>query len=487
MSRLLVLSLFVGAFLFGRPSVAERPNVVLIMADDMGYGDCGAFNSAGRIKTPHIDQLAREGLCFLDAHAAGSTCTPSRYGLLTGVNPARKAVANTLLRQGRPIIADDEPTLPGYLQSQGYVTRMVGKWHLGFEMAMQRKQPRFDFTQPVKGGPLDRGFDSWFGLHSSPGADPLCLFSGRRVVQVPSTTLTYTKIHRGQEVSVKVDAAEGYRLEEVSPTLCRKAVEIISQHRTTGDGQPLFLYYASPLPHQPWTPADAFAGRSGLGLYADVVMQLDEVVGQMMAALEPAGLAENTLVIFTSDNGPGPDAVRQMQAVDHASAGAWRGKKAESWEGGHRVPFIVRWPGKVSAGEVTNATINFTDIFPTLVELTGGDPAKVLPLSKHDAGQSEQQLSVDGTSFLSVLRAPASAWRRPPMVHGQHGVREKQWKLVSPARGTDALEVPDKSFGLYDIQNDPAEREDRTTDFPEEAARLRAYYRQFAKQRTPKK
>jgi arylsulfatase A-like enzyme len=306
-------------------------------------------------------------------------------------------------------------------------------------------------------------------------------------VQVPSTTLTYTKMHRGEEVSVKVNAAEGYRLEEVSPTLCRKAVEIISQHRARGDGKPLFLYYASPLPHQPWTPAKAFAGKSGLGPYADVVMQFDEVVGQIMTALDRAGMAENTLVIFTSDNGPGPDAVRQMQAVDHAAAGGWRGKKAESWEGGHRVPFVVRWPGKVSAGEVTNATINFTDIFPTLVELTGGDPAKFLPLLQHDAGQSEQRLSADGISFLSVLRAPASAWQRPPMVHGQHGVRDGQWKLVSPARGTDAADVPDKSFGLYNLKKDPAEREDQTADFPEEAARLRAYYRQFAKQRTPKK
>jgi arylsulfatase A-like enzyme len=147
----------------------------------------------------------------------------------------------------------------------------------------------------------------------------------------------------------------------------------------------------------------------------------------------------------------------------------------------------VRWPGKVSAGEVTNATINFTDIFPTLVELTGGDPAKFLPLLQHDAGQSEQRLSADGISFLSVLRAPASAWQRPPMVHGQHGVRDGQWKLVSPARGTDAADVSDKSFGLYNLEKDPAEREDQAADFPEEAARLRAYYRQFAKQRTPKK
>ena len=356
------------------------PNIVIILADDMGYGDCGAYNPASKIKTPHIDQLAKEGIRFIVAHAAASTCTPSRYGLLTGINPVRTGVLNTLLARGDPIIAEEEKTIANLLKDHGYTTHMIGKWHLGFEMDMAGKKKQFDFSKPILGGPVDRGFDSFYGIAASAGSSPVCYFKDREVPVLPTAKGAWTQ-HRGggNSSTSKVDISPELKMEDISPQLCTEALKLIRNYADSDSAQPFFLYYALTGPHQPWVPTQAFQGKSGLGDYGDFMMQLDDEVGQVHAALKETGLDKNTLLIFTSDNGPGPYATRLMAESDHAAAGGLRGIKADIWEGGHREPFIVKWPGKTPEGSTSDAVINFTDVFATLAEMLGVDVAETYP------------------------------------------------------------------------------------------------------------
>jgi arylsulfatase A-like enzyme len=451
----------------------NKPNIIIILADDLGYGDCGVCNPESKIKTPNIDQLAKEGLHFVDAHSAASTCTPSRYGLLTGVNPVRTGVLNTLLSRGDPIIAENEKTIATMLRDQGYVTRMLGKWHLGVQEDKSGKKPVLDLTEPLKGGPVDRGFDSFFGMLSSPGASPLCFIRDRNVVALPTEkgVIENTK-GVGKKVDVRVIMSPGYRPEDAEPAFCREAVEMIREQAAAKDAKPLFLYYASPAPHQPWAPCEAFKGKSGLGDYADYVMQLDDVVGQINNALKETGLDKNTLLIFTSDNGAGPPAVKVMAAVGHASSGVLRGQKAESYEGGHRVPFVAKWPARVAANKKTQAVINSTDLFATFAELLEVDPAKSYPNS-----------ATDSHSFLPVLLDPSQPYKRPGLMVNRGGIRDGDWKLVSKSRVRKMESVKSKQFGLYNLADDLSERNDVSNKHPERAGDLFSAFKKYADNR----
>jgi arylsulfatase A-like enzyme len=468
---ILVGSSFVGVAEIGTGS--ERPNIVVILADDMGYGDCGVYNPQSEIATPNIDKLAKEGLRFTDAHSAGSTCTPSRYGLLTGINPARTGVLNTLLGRGDPIIDKEETTIASLLKDKGYITKMIGKWHLGFEMDKSGRKPSYDFSKPLKGGPLDHGFESFFGIPSSPGASPLCYIRGREVVALPTERAGWTReLPGGKLVQVRGIMAPGFVQEEVSPSFCREAINIIRRQAASKSAKPFFLYYASPIPHQPWVLSPAFKGKSKLGPYGDFVMQLDDVVGQINNALKETGLDQNTILIFTSDNGPGPAAVRNMDAQGHSSSGVLRGKKSDCWEGGHRVPFIVKWPGNIPASSASDATINFTDIFATLAELMEIDRAKAYP------GNAK-----DSYSFMPVLLDPSKEHRRPAMINGSHAIRDGNWKLVADRRREDAATVSQSQFELFNLAGDIGEQNDVSQRHPERAKRLFKEYRRFAESR----
>ncbi|MDA1078987.1 MAG: sulfatase-like hydrolase/transferase, partial [Verrucomicrobia bacterium] len=300
---------FLGLFILFKFSILawgkELPNVVIILADDLGYGDCEPFNPASKISTPNLNQLANEGIRFTDAHAASGTCTPSRYGLLTGINPARTGVLNTLLARGKAIVSKDEKTLGDLFRSQGYSTHMVGKWHLGFDYPNQKKNKWT--SEPLPGGPINRGFDTFFGIHSSAGSDPMCWIENNRFTKEPTEPLTFPKFNnKGESSTVKTKTAPGFSVEQASPTLVKRAVKIIKDHAQEKSDKPFFLYYASPIPHQPWVPMKEFAGKSGLGPYGDFLMQMDWVVGQINDALKKTGLDQNTLLFFTSDNGVGP-------------------------------------------------------------------------------------------------------------------------------------------------------------------------------------
>jgi len=473
-SSLLAISTVLLAIL--PAAAASKPNIIIILADDMGYGDCGVYNPESKIATPHIDQLASEGLRFTDAHSAGNTCTPSRYGLLTGTNPARTGVLNTLLKRGDPIIAESEKTIADLLRDQGYSTKMIGKWHLGFEMDMSAKRPTYDFSKQLMGGPMDRGFDYFYGIHSSAGASPLCYFKDRDVVEKPTEKTTFN-LHRGAGISKTINAqiAPGFVQQEVSPNFCRNALEIIRAQAASKQDKPLFLYYASPLPHQPWVPIEKFKGKSGVGLYGDYIMQLDDVVGQINRALKETGLDQSTILIFASDNGPGPWAVKDMIEHKHNSSSVLKGCKATIWEGGHRIPFIVKWPGSIPAPSVSDATINFTDVFATLAELMGVDMTKLY------LGNAK-----DSHSFLSVLLDPSKKHERALMVNGLHTIRDGDWKLLSTARHTEPSSINESQFELFNLADDIAEENDVSEAYPERTKRMYKAYQTFAESRTLK-
>ena len=459
-----------------RQPPGRRPNIVFILADDMGYGDCTAYNSESKIPTRQIDGLAKEGVRFTDAHSPSATCTASRYGLLTGICPVRRGVTNRMTGLG-PVIDRDEVTVADFLKDMGYITRMVGKWHLGFELHGAGPRKTLDFSKPLVGGPLDCGFDSFFGVRKAVSSPPYFYIRGREPVAKP------TELTPGTRKALKAngkdsrtayapgDIAPGFVPEQCNAELCDDVVRIIRGHAASNESKPLFLYYAMLEPHTPRLPAKEFVGRSKAGPYGDYIVQLDHEVGRVLQALKESGLDSNTLVIFSSDNG----AMWRSQDIErfgHRANGIFSGTKGTAWEGGHRVPFIVRWPGKVPASTVSGAVINHTDLFATLAELFNVDLAKAYPRS-----------APDSYSFLSVLRDPGKEHHRPGMVVTPGSYRLGDWKLrfKRGARSSTSRTVSDAV--IHDLSKDPAEERDLSDTHAEKKARLFAEYQQFIAER----
>lgn len=444
------------------------PNIVLILADDMGYGDARCFNPQSKIATPNIDRLAREGMRFTDAHTPGPLCHPARYGLMTGRYPFRTDITRW---PTQPLIEKGQVTIASFLRDQGYHTAMVGKWHLGFREA--------GYDQPLPGGPVDCGFQTFFGFRASTDIPPYFYIRGDRAVTPPTEhiaenhsegwTPTQGAFWRAGGI------APGLNLKDVLPRFTDEACAVISaQAGKTGDArQPLLLYLAYTAPHTPWLPSAEFAGKSGAGMYGDFVMMVDAEIGRVLAALEKAGLAQNTLLIFTSDNGPvwHPADVARF---GHDASGGLRGMKADAWEGGHRMPFIVRWPGRVKPGTVTDQTICFTDFLATFADVCGAPlPAGAGP---------------DSFSFLPVLegRKPEGQPIRGPIVM-QAGsaslmtIRSGEWKLIN-GLGSGGFSQPKTvkaepggpAGQLYNLRADPGETNNLYLQHPEIVARLAA-------------
>jgi arylsulfatase A-like enzyme len=359
------------------------------------------------------------------------------------------------------------------LRDHGYQTRMIGKWHLGFERALHAQKTALNFSNPLKGGPIDRGFDSFFGIRASAGSSPLCMIRDKQVEVLPTEMDTIKKYKTdGRATEVKVMRAPDYQPEDVSPTLCSEALKVIRDHAESKSEHPLFLYYASPIPHQPWVPQARFKGESGLGDYADFVMQLDDVVGQINSALKETGLDQNTLFIFTSDNGTGPSAFKLMEKAGHASSGPLRGAKADSWEGGHRVPFIVKWPEQIAPNQQTSALINFTDLFATFADLLDVDTANEYAMS-----------ATDSHSFLPVLWSPSDGYQRPGYMYDRWGVREGPWKLVAKSRVRQLDKVKRTQFELFNLESDLSERNNVSEQNPERFERLFNAYHAYIRSR----
>ena len=459
----------------------DLPHIVLILADDMGIGDVACYNPDSQIATPNMDRLARQGMRFSNAYAAAAHCVPSRYGLLTGRHPFR---AYPMAWQDRPTIKEGRVTLASLLREAGYSTACVGKWHCGFDDGTRHPE------RPLTGGPLDRGFDSFYGQPASPDQPPYFYIRGRRAVQLPTLDLPYSE---GHDHTVRYQGrfwragkvAPNYRQEEILERFTAEAMRVLDRHYEATPKQPLFLYYAMTAPHGPWVPDEDFQGKSRVGPLGDFVMQVDDIIGRLMQKLDALKMSDNTLVILTSDNGPlwfDPDVAR----YGHDCSGMFRGRKGDIWEGGIRMPFIVRWPGRVSPGSVADELICHTDLLATFAAICN----KELP-----PGAGE-----DSYDQLPILlgQAPRHAIRRSAILQSVDqndlALRSGRWKLI-PWLGSGGFLTRPKTRApregepagqLYDLEQDPGEQQNVYADHPEvvdEMQKLLARWRKEGRSR----
>jgi len=446
----------------------RRPNVVLILADDLGLGDVRATNPRSRIATPNLDRLAREGLAFRDAHSPSSVCTPTRYALLTGRYAWRTRLARGVLDgTSPPLVPPARGTLAHLLGAAGYHTAVIGKWHLGWTWG-RRDDGGIDFAAPVTGGPETNGFADSFCFAASLDMPPYVWVENGRPTAVPGRRAGVTKQQDRFGWYREGPIAADFDIPTVLPTLVRRAVEQVRQRAAAPE--PFFLFLPLPAPHTPILPQPPFAGASGINPYADFVMQVDHHVGEILAALDAAGAAADTLVMLTSDNGCSPEAdFGELARRGHDPSAGFRGHKADIYEGGHRVPLVVRWPAVIEAGRTTDALACLTDVYATLAEVTGRPP---------EAAGGE-----DGWSLVPVFTGGHSSGRETLVSHsvdGSFAIRRGRWKLClcggsggwSEPREPEARRRGLPPVQLFDLEADPGETTNLQADQPELVAEL---------------
>lgn len=480
----------------------ERPNVVVILADDLGLGDLSCYNPESKIPTPHADRLAAEGMRFTDAHSPSAVCTPTRYSLLTGRFHWRSRLKEGVLDGfSPPLIEPDRVTVASFLKEQGYATACVGKWHLGLQWTRQDGTPEdldraeqggvrpgyeIDYTKGFTGGPVSLGFHRFFGISASLNMPPFCYLEGERVVHLP--TLKQERLRDANFLATD----EGLRSPDftnygVLPRFAGEAIAFIEEEAAAAERKPFFLYAPLPSPHLPVVTNQEYLGKSEAGPYGDFVVETDAFVGAILETLDRTGLAENTLVLYTSDNGglyhwweaEETDDLAHYKVGGRAAhirefghqGNAWmRGTKADIWEGGHRVPFLVRWPAKVSAGTVCDSLVDLTDLLATVADMVEA----TLP---DGAGP-------DSVSLLPALLDPKAAVRNHTVhlsFRGVFAIRQGPWKLIPEHRGSGGFSQPReldpaKEGGpigqLYHLGEDPAETRNRYAEEPEVVARM---------------
>lgn len=461
-----------GAAGMARAATSARPNIVYMLADDLGWGDLGCYNRRSAVPTPNMDRLAGQGVRFTDMHSPSAVCTPTRYGILTGRYCWRTSLKKGVLWGYSPnLIERGRMTVPGMLKRAGYATAGVGKWHLGLGEA-----EKTDYARALRPGPVDHGFDWYYGIPASLDMDPYLYFENDRAVGQLTASTPGVNAPRG--VFWRGGAmAEGFKHDEVHETLTRKAVEYI-RGRGEKPGDPFFLYVPLASPHTPWLPTGGFKGRSRAGDYGDFVTQVDDTVGRVMGALEERGLADNTLLVVTSDNGADWKLEDEARYAHRANA-EWRGEKADAWEGGHRVPFLARWPGRIAAGGVSGQLGCLTDLMATCAAITG----QALP---RDAGE-------DSYNLLPALTGRAKAPIRDAIVHhsveGVFAIRQGTWKLIlglgsggfSPPKTVEVARGG-PAGQLYDLAEDPGEKHNLYQARPEVVGRLTGLLERYQKQ-----
>jgi arylsulfatase A len=450
-----------------------HPNIVYILADDMGYGDVACLNKDGKIPTPNMDRLAQEGVVFTDAHSGSAVCTPTRYGVLTGRYSWRTRLKQSVLYgYSRSLMDPDRLNVASYLKPYGYRSACIGKWHLGLDWATkdggEAKAGNVDYSKPVGNGPAAMGFDYSFGIPASLDMDPYVYVENDRVVEGATETI---EVQRGMGFYRGGPIAPSFTHIGVLPTLTDKAVGCIDQHAATHADKPLFMYFPLPAPHTPILPTEEFQGKSGIGPYGDFVCQVDWTVGQVMEALERNGMTQNTLIVVTSDNGCSPMAnFGDLAKHGHDPSYVFRGHKADIFEGGHRVPFIARWPARVKAGTTCDDTICLTDLMATAADIVGG-------ALLDNAGE-------DSVSILPALLGQAGRPMREATVHhsinGSFSIRQGKWKLeFCPGSGGWSAPKPKQArqqnlpgIQLYDLSTDIAERTNVHDQHPDVVERL---------------
>lgn len=458
----------------------KRPNLIYIFADDMGYGDVSYLNEDSQIETPNLDRLGREGLVCRDAHSSSAVCTPSRYSLLTGrYNWRSRLKQGVCLGHSQPLLEEGRTTVASYLQAQGYHTACFGKWHLGLGWSLPDpdEEEAIDFEQPISGGPCDVGFDTFFGIPASLDMEPYVYVQDRRVTALPTG---HTEGRRGKEFWRPGPIAPDFRHEEVLPKLTEKVISHIE--RRAEEDTPFFVYFPLPAPHTPILPSPEFRGKSGTNAYGDFVLQVDDVVGQVLTILEKYGLDRETILIFSSDNGCSPTAdFEELAAVGHHPSYVFRGHKADIYEGGHRIPLLVRWPDGIEAGTVSDETVCLSDLLATMADLleapladdAGEDSVSNLPIWQGSVGDEPVREATVHHSF-----------------NGSFSIRQGSWKLElcpgsggwsSPKPGTDEV-VGLPRMQLYNLDEDIGERRNRFEEEPEIAERLQTLLTRYVKE-----
>ena len=436
-----------------KKSESVLPNIVFILADDMGYGDVSCFNENSKISTPSIDKLAADGVMFTDAHTSAAVCTPTRYGILTGRYNWRSTLKRGVLGgYSKALIPQDRQTVAGFLKENGYKTAGFGKWHLGWDWAnIDAGNESVDFSKRVENGPTTRGFDYYYGFCGSLDMAPYVWIENDMPTMVP----TKTTVDKGKQSWWREGlTSDDFAHEKVLPEIKDRVVNFINENAKSE--QPFFVYMPLNAPHTPILPTEEFQGKSGLdNPYGDFVIMVDWIVGEVMNAIDEQGIAENTVFIFTSDNGCSPQAdYEQLATKGHDPSYVFRGHKADIYEGGHHVPYVVRWPEKVQPGK-SDQLLCTTDLFATVADIVGKD----LP----------DNVAEDSYSFLSALNIDSGSETRKGIVHhsinGSFAYRKGDWKVIfcpgsggwsDPRPNSEGIEeLP--PFQLYNLKNDIAE------------------------------
>ncbi len=463
-------------------SEPQKPNIIVILADDMGYGDVSVLNRESKIRTPHLDSMAAQGVIFSDAHTPSSVSTPTRYGLLTGRYNWRSHLKSGVLSgYSKPLIPTERSTVGSMLQRAGYTTACIGKWHLGWEWDFTEPPTNIDelsengkgvvnFSTPIVGGPTSIGFDYFYGIAGSLDMPPYVYVHNDKVTALPDRKTVnqgkYSWWRRG-------DTGADFNHEECLPHLTDKAIEFVA--KAVEGENPFFIYLPYPGPHTPILPTEQWQGISGVNPYADFTMMLDDEIGRLMAALKAEGIDENTLVIFTTDNGCSPAAaMTELAAKGHQANYIYRGAKADLFEGGHRVPFIVSWPQGIETSGVCNQTICLTDLYATFADIVGE------PLPAHEAEDSYSILpAIENSDYTEPIREATVHHS----IDGSFAIRRGEWKLLLvPHSGGWSAPTPNNKkaleglppMQLYNLSSDPSEKENLYEQYPDIVEELRS-------------
>jgi len=461
-----------------------RPNIIFVLADDMGYGDISKLNPEGKIKTPNLDQLADEGMIFTDAHTSSSVCTPTRYGILTGRYNWRSKLKNGVLTgKSKALIPSSRKTVASMLNDQGYQTGFIGKWHLGWDWGLKSSIDssgegwdyidfeNIDFNKPVTNNPNDLGFDYAYGHSGSLDMAPYVYVENGRVTAQPDTVTVNTGKYSWWRIG---PTGSDFDHEDVTPNFFRRANKYIIEKSREDD--PFFLYLALPSPHTPILPTEEWKDKSGLNPYGDFVMMIDSYMGQLLKTIKDAGIEENTLIIFSTDNGCSPAAgITELKDMGHYPNYIYRGYKADIYEGGHRVPFIVKWPAKIEKTSISNQTVCTTDLMATLAEITGYS----LKDNEGEDSYSIHSLLEQNSTDKSVREAIVHH-----SINGSFAIKKKNWKLImAPGSGGWSFPSPDTDsellktmppIQLYNLESDPSETTNLFDKNPEVVAELKA-------------
>lgn len=445
----------------------KRPNIVYILADDMGIGDVSALNEEAKVNTPNIDALVENGISFTDAHTTSSVCTPSRYSIMTGEYAWRTKLKNRVLDgYSKAMIEDDKDTAPKLLRRNGYKTAMIGKWHLGWNWVMTQDSLEMDdkvpykfkdkkvnnlvdYSQPFSGGPTDCGFDYFFGINASLDFPPYVYSENNTLLTIPTENMKpdgkdnnfpggrKLDIAGGQKLKRKGDKAKDFKAEHVMLDLTEKSVDYIAKYESN---QPFFLYISLTAPHTPVYPRDAFLGTSKAGIYGDFIQELDWTVGQIVSAIQEKGIEDNTIIIFTADNGASKASfpIEFEEKYNHKPSAHLRGRKASLHQGGHTVPFIVKWKNVIQPNSKNNTTISLSDLYATCADLLNTE--------------TNENQGVDSFSILSLLKGEDNYNRKASVYSnfaGRFSIRKGDWKMD--------LHPKKRSRYLFNIKNDASE------------------------------